>query len=274
MEYTGPPRSPEEVSQFITGRTGSVGSLRKRVERHGAHRNHPGEHSHRREHRHGNVPRDHAPPQQVDESAQQGRSGHLAQRTGDVAQQHLLHADGAGTRQPLLHGRQRRGARQDVERAVHGQRPGGHLHRIGDQQEHASHQRGVEGVLAQAAEGHFGDGDGHEGAHHDDPPGNRRRKVEGKQHARHYGRPVADGSRTADHEFLNQVLDHHARHHGKGRNAQHVQSEDHRRHDQRGHQRDHDVAHDPGRRLGRLHVGCGSHNEFISHIYTVFSFTF
>ena len=215
------------------------------------------------------MPPDHAPPQQVGESRQQRQRGHLAQRTGHVAQQQLLHAHHIG-RRTVLDGRQRRRTRQRVERPVHGHRERSHLHGIGDQEKDTPHQRRIEGILAQPAEGHLADGDGHESADHHDPPGNRGREVEGQQHAGHRGRPVGDRQRAADQKALDQVLERHARRHREGHDAQHVHAEDHRRNDQRGHQRHDDVAHDRGGRLRGLHVRRRSYDKFISHRLSVF----
>ena len=195
------------------------------------------------------MPCDDPTPQQIDETRQQRQRSHLAQRAGNRSEEHVLIVDRRGRHRPELDRRQRRSTRKGIGHGTGRLRERRHLGGIGDQQEDTPDQRGVERVLAQTAEGHLADGDGHESADHDDPPRNRRRKVEGQQHAGHHRREVSHSRSAAQHEPLDQILEHDAAHHRQRRNAQHAPTEEQRRDDQRGQQRDHHVAHDLRRGL-------------------------
>ena len=88
--------------------------------------------------------------------------------------------------------------------------PVGHLHGVGDKQEDTTCERGVEGVAAQATEGHLTDAYSYESAHKHNPPWNTHGEVEGQQHAGNDSRQVTNGRATLKQEAANEVLEHHA----------------------------------------------------------------
>ena len=156
---------------------------------------------HRSDDAHRDVPGDDFLPEHICQAQQQGDGAYFADgaqsERGIGAQQHLsgvgqlLKHFGIACLDGFLHDGQRGGTRLSVhisaESQLSGQRPGGHLCGERYQQEAAAHECGVEGVVAQPAEGHLADADGNQRTDDDNPDGEVRRKVESQQQARQYG---------------------------------------------------------------------------------------
>ena len=160
--------------------------------------------------------------------------------------------DGRAAHQAFVDDAEGRGAGHGVgpEQAL-GLRPGGHVGREGDEQEHAAHEGGVPDVLAQAAEGHLGDADGDDRADEHDPPGRRVRQVQAQEDTRHDRGEVAQGGglleeETGDGPFQQEAGAHAHGHHEDLPPAVEDEGAEHR-----GQERDHDIQHQgPGGVLG------------------------
>ena len=230
------------------------------------------EHGHRSQDRHRNMPRNDFSPQQIDGSHQQQQGRDLTQRTGDRTEKDILIIDRRMRHQLRFDGCQRRRSRKSVGQLSDRTGKSRHLHRVGEQQEHTTHQRRIERILAQPPESHLGNGDRHESADHDDPPGQRRRQVESQQDAGHHGRQVAHRTRPLKQKFLNQVFEQHATGHRNTGHRQGAPAERHHRKHQRGRQRQQNVPHDLLRRFRTMHVRSGCYDQFICHTLSLFSY--
>ena len=109
-------------------------------------------------------------------------------------------------------------------------RPSRHLYREGDKQEDTSYQRGVEGVLPDAAERHLTYTYGYQCANQHYPPRHVARQVEGEQQTRQDGGAVAYHRRFLEQKLRYQPLEQHAGCHADGRCYQCAPAELNHRH--------------------------------------------
>ena len=156
-----------------------------------------------------NMPSDDLFPQHISESQQQGQSGNLAQTTILATDQQVrirrqfldtLFHQGQNRRTCL---RVRIGHRERLQ-GIH-QRPGSHLRRERDQQEHTSHQSRVENVVPQATKRHLTDTDRRQGTDDHDPKWQVGWQVESQQHTSQDSGTIQDSRFLLQKELLDAV---------------------------------------------------------------------
>ncbi|CAN4006709.1 peptide deformylase, partial [Dysosmobacter welbionis] len=160
-----------------------------------------------------------------------------------------------------LHIGQRRGSGNHVGSAGQGHpaglgiRPGAaHGAGIAGHQGGTARQRGVDEVLADAAEQLLDHHDGEEVAHQDHPVGHVHRAHERQQDAGNRGGEIVHGLGLL-HELAIAPLKEHAAHHGHGSQSQGPEAELHNGPDQGGHHGDDNIQHDGAGVLRRPDVG-------------------
>ena len=131
-----------------------------------------------------------------------GDHGSLSDRPGRPADHHIQNIDTL----PGFEIRQRRSAGIGDTVKI------GHNRSKGDQQEASAAQRRVHEILPQTAEQHLHHQNGEHTAHHADPPGRGRRKVQCQQQSRHHRRVISYRYFSLTYLFKKQFCQHRGRH--------------------------------------------------------------
>jgi hypothetical protein len=94
----------------------------------------------------------------------------------------------------------------------------------GDEQEDTADESGVEYIVTESTEGHFGDGNSGDGTDDNDPRGKVRGEIESEEYASEDGGAIRDGGGDAEEEFLDEPLNDHASGDGEGGDNEEAES--------------------------------------------------